>query len=143
MNTYATTVEDEFEYKRLIFNGKVAEKIFFNQDLIQETFDAPFSKKEELDTLQQEYSAIQGEIKQKEYQMSEARKYEVLNKLHGDGMEWDSDKCFEFNRQWTSYLVKKVKVLKATKSGKNRIVTHEGIKMDYVLGNFRNLIYKY
>ena len=113
---------------------------------------------------------FQGEIKQKEYQMTETRKYEVLNKLHGDGMEWDSDKCFEFNRQWTSYLVKKVKVLKATKSGKtadlevtyaqydweydendnhkrvekeNRIVTHEGIKMDYVLGNFRNLIYKY
>ena len=25
----------------------------------------------------------------------------------------------------------------------NRIVTHEGIRMDYVLGNFRNLIYKY
>ena len=102
--------------------------------------------------------------------MSEAIKYEVLNKLYGEGMEWDSDKCFEFNRQWTSYLVKKVKVLKATKSGKtadlevtyaqydweydendnhkrvekeNRIVTHEGIKMDYVLGNFRNLIYKY
>ena len=169
-NTYATTCDDEFEYRRLIFNGKIAERMLNDMESIKEAFETPFSKKEELDTLQQEYSAIQGEIKQKEYQMSEARKYEVLNKLHGDGMEWDSDKCFEFNRQWTSYLVKKVKVLKATKSGKtadlevtyaqydweydendnhkrvekeNRIVTHEGIKMDYVLGNFRNLIYKY
>ena len=169
-NTYATTCDSEFEFKRLIFNGRIAERMLNDMESIKEAFETPFSKKEELDTLQQEYSAIQGEIKQKEYQMSEARKYEVLNKLHGDGMEWDSDKCFEFNRQWTSYLVKKVKVLKATKSGKtadlevtyaqydweydendnhkrvekeNRIVTHEGIKMDYVLGNFRNLIYKY
>ena len=169
-NTYATTCDSEFEYRRLIFNGKIAERMLNDMESIKEAFETPFSKKAELDTLQQEYSAIQGEIKQKEYQMSEARKYEVLNKLHGDGMEWDSDKCFEFNRQWTSYLVKKVKVLKATKSGKtadlevtyaqydweydendnhkrvekeNRIVTHEGIKMDYVLGNFRNLIYKY
>ena len=51
LNTYATTIEDEFEYKRLIFNGKVAEKILSNQDLIQETFDTPFSKKAELDAL--------------------------------------------------------------------------------------------
>ena len=169
-NTYATTCDDEFEFRRLIFNGRIAERMLNDMESIKEAFETPFSKKEELDTLQQEYSAIQGEIKQKEYQMSEAIKYEVLNKLYGDGMEWDSDKCFEFNRQWTSYLVKKVKVLKATKSGKtadlevtyaqydweydendnhkrvekeNRIVTHEGIKMDYVLGNFRNLIYKY
>ena len=169
-NTYATTCDDEFEYRRLIFNGKIAERMLNDMESIKEAFETPFSKKEELDTLQQEYSAIQGEIKQKEYQMSEAIKYEVLNKLYGDGMEWDSDKCFEFNRQWTSYLVKKVKVLKATKSGKtadlevtyaqydweydendnnkrvekeDRIVTHEGIKMEYVMGNFRDAIYKY
>ena len=169
-NTYATTCDSEFEFKRLIFNGRIAERMLNDMESIKEAFETPFSKKEELKALQQEYFALQGEIKQKEYQISEARKYEVLNKLYGEGMEWDSDKCFEFNRQWTSYLVKKVKVLKATKSGKtadlevtyaqydweydendnhkrvekeNRIVTHEGIKMDYVLGNFRNLIYKY
>ena len=102
--------------------------------------------------------------------MAEARKYDIVSKLNGEGMEWNSDLCFEFNRQWSSYLVKKVKVIKATKSGKtvdlevtyaqydweydendnhkrvekeNRIVTHEGIKMEYVMGNFRDAIYKY
>jgi hypothetical protein len=76
---------------------------------------------------------------------------------------------FEFNRQWSSYLVKKVRIVKATKSGKtadlevtyaqydwgydddgnskkvdkeDRIVMHEGIKMEYVMGNFRKTIYK-
>ena len=169
-NTYSTTCDDEFEFRRLIFNGKIAERMLNDMESILKAFETPFSKKEELDTLQQEYFALQGEIKQKDYQMQEARKYEVLNKLMGEGMEWDSGKSFEFNRQWSSYLVKKLKVIKATKSGKtadlevtyaqydweydndnnskrvekeDRIVMHEGIKMEYVMGNFRDTIYKY
>ena len=126
--------------------------------------------KEELDTLQQEYFALQGEIKQKEYQMAEAKKQDVIDKLNGEGVEWEVGKSFEFNRQWSSYQVKKVRIVKATKSGKtvdlevtygqwdwvydeensrervekeDRIVMHEGIKMEYVMGNFRDAIYKY
>ena len=87
-------------------------------------------------------------------------------KLMGEGMEWEAGKTFELNRQWSSYQVKKVRIVKATKSGKtvdlevtyaqydwdadgnrvegeDRIVTHEKIKMEYVMGNFRNAIYKY
>lgn len=165
LNTYATTIEDEFEYKRLIFNGKVAEKILSNQDLIQDTFDAPFSKKEELDAAQEEYYAIEGEIRNQDHKIQQAKKDEVMIKLMGEGMEWEPGKTFEFNRQWTSYQVKKVRVLNATKSGKtvdlevtyaqydwdadnnrievaDRIVTHEKIKMEYVMGNFRDTIYK-
>jgi hypothetical protein len=165
LNTYATTVEDEFEYKRLIFNGKVAEKILSNQDLIQDTFDAPFSKKEELDALQEELYAIEGEIRNQDHKIQQAKKDEVMIKLMGEGMEWEAGKMFEFNRQWSSYQVKKVRVFNATKSGKtvdlevayaqydwdannnriegeDRIVTHEKIKMEYVMGNFRDAIYK-
>ena len=67
-------------------------------------------------------------------------------------------------------MVKKVRIVRATKSGKtvdlevtyaqydweydendnnkrvekeDRITTHEGIKMEYVMGNFRDAIYKY
>lgn len=165
LNTYATTIDDEYEYKRLIFNGKVAEKILSNQDLIQETFDAPFSKKEELDTLQKEDYAIEREISNQKSKIKEARKDEVMTKLMGEGMEWEAGKTFEFNRQWSSYQVKKVRVFNATKSGKtvdlevtyaqydwdadnnrieveDRIVTHEKIKMEYVMGNFSRQIYK-
>ena len=165
LNTYATTIEDEFEYKRLIFNGKVAEKILSNQDLIQDTFDAPFSKKEELDAAQEEYYAIEGEIRNQDHKIQQAKKDEVMIKLMGEGMEWEPGKTFEFNRQWSSYQVKKVRVFNATKSGKtvdlevayaqydwdadgnrvegkDRIVTHEKIKMEYVMGNFRDTIYK-
>ena len=165
LNTYATTIEDEFEYKRLIFNGKVAEKILSNQDLIQDTFDAPFSKKEELDAAQEEYYAIEGEIRNQDHKIQQAKKDEVMIKLMGEGMEWEPGKVFEFNRQWSSYQVKKVRVFNATKSGKtvdlevtyaqydwdannnrievaDRIVTHEKIKMEYVMGNFRDTIYK-
>lgn len=170
LNTYATTVEDEFEYKRLIFNGKIAERILSDPDLVQETFDAPFSKKAELNALQEEFYAIEGEIRNQNNKIQEAKKIEVLNKLMGEGMEWEPGKTFELNRQWSSYQVKKVRVLNATKSGKtvdlevtyaqydwiadeegnsvrvdieDRIVTHEKIKMEYVMGNFRDAIYKY
>ena len=165
LNTYATTVEDEFEYKRLIFNGKIAEKIFFNQDLIQETFDTPFSKKEELNALQEEFYAIEREISNQKHRIQQAKKDEVMIKLMGEGMEWEAGKTFELNRQWSSYQVKKVRIVKATKSGKtvdlevtyaqydwdadgyrtegeDRIVTHEKIKMDYVMANFNRQIYK-
>lgn len=168
-NTYSTMCEDEFEFKRLIFNGKIALRMLTDMDSIKEAFMIPFSKKEELDALQLECMLLQGEIKQKDYQMQEANRQDIIDKLNGEGMEWNSDKGFEFNRQWSSYSVKKVKVLKATKSGKtvdleviyaqydweydndnnskrvekeDRIVIHEGIKMEYVMGNFRNLIYK-
>jgi hypothetical protein len=165
LNTYATTVEDEFEYKRLIFNGKIAEKILSNPDLVQETFDAPFSKKAELNALQEEFYAIEGEIRNQNNKIQQAKKDEVMVKLMGEGMEWEAGKMFEFNRQWSSFQVKKVRVFNATKSGKtvdlevayaqydwdangnrvegeDRIVTHEKIKMEYVMGNFRDAIYK-
>jgi hypothetical protein len=141
-----------------------------DMESILKAFETPFSKKAELDTLQQEYFALQGEIKQKEYQMAEAKKQDVIDRLNGEGIEWEVGKSFEFNRQWSSYQVKKVRIVKATKSGKtvdlevtygqwdwvydeensrervekeDRIVMHEGIKMEYVMGNFRDAIYKY
>jgi hypothetical protein len=70
----------------------------------------PFSKKEELDILSKEYQILSAEIKQKEYQMQEARKQDIIDKLNGEGVEWTSGKSFEFNRQWSSYLVKKLKI---------------------------------
>ena len=169
-NTYATTCDSEFEFKRLIFNGKIALRMLTNMDSIKEAFATPFSKKEELDALSREYNILSGEIKQKDYQMTESRKQDILDKLNGEGVELDPNKYFEFARQWSSYSIKRVRIVKATKSGKtvdlevtyaqydwdtdendntkrvekeDRIVTHEGIKMEYVMGNFRDAIYKY
>jgi len=169
-NTYATTCEDEFEFRRLIFNGRVAERMLNDMDSIKEAFMIPFSKKADLEALASEYQILSAEIKQKDYQMQEVRKQDIIDKLNGEGMEWNSDMSFEFNRQWSSYLVKKVRIVKATKSGKtadlevtyaqydwgydddgnskkvdkeDRVVMHEGIKMEYVMGNFRKTIYKF
>jgi hypothetical protein len=169
-NTYATMCEDEFEFRRLIFNGKIAERMLNDLDSIKEAFATPYSKKAELAALASEYEILSSEIKQKDYQMQEVRKQDIIGKLNGEGMEWNSDMSFEFNRQWSSYLVKKVRIVKATKSGKtadlevtyaqydwgydddgnskkvdkeDRIVMHEGIKMEYVMGNFRKTIYKF
>jgi hypothetical protein len=168
-NTYSTTCDSEFEFKRLIFNGKIAERMLNNIDNIKEAFAIPFSKKEELDALTREYNILSGEVREKDNQMTEARKQDILDRLNGEGVELNSNKYFEFARQWGSYMVKKVRIVKATKSGKtvdlevtyaqhdwvydeedngkrvekeDRIATHEGIKMEYVMGNFRDLIYK-
>ena len=168
-NTYSTTCDSEFEFKRLIFNGKIAERMLNDIDSIKEAFAIPFSKKEELDALTREYNILSGEVREKDNQMTEARKQDILDRLNGEGVELNSNKYFEFARQWGSYMVKKVRIVKATKSGKtvdlevtyaqhdwvydeedngkrvekeDRIATHEGIKMEYVMGNFRDLIYK-
>ena len=110
-NTYATTCDSEFEFKRLIFNGKIALRMLTNMDSIKEAFATPFSKKEELDALSREYNILSGEIKQKDYQMTESRKQDILDKLNGEGVELDPNKYFEFARQWSSYSVKKVRIV--------------------------------
>lgn len=167
-NTYSTFIESEFEYKRLIFNGKIAEKILFNQESILEVFKTGYSKAEELESLYEQQYAIEKEIRCKDLDMIEVRKQEVIDKLYGEGMEFNVNKVFEFARNFRNYSVKKVRVNHATKSGKtvdlevtyavidwsydeegrstqtereDRVVIYEGIKMDYVLGNFRDYIY--
>jgi hypothetical protein len=167
-NTYATTCEDDFEFKRLIFNGKIALRMWTDMDSIKEAFKVPFSKKEELDALASEYEILTKEIREKEYQVKKIKREEFTEMLHGEGVEWNPGNYFEFNRQWSSYQVKKVKIVKTTKSGKtvdlevtygnwdyvyddegngkrvekeDRVVTHEKIRMDYVLGNFRDQLY--
>ena len=44
-NTYATTCEDEFEFRRLIFNGKIAERMLNSMDSIKEAFMIPLVRK--------------------------------------------------------------------------------------------------
>ena len=167
-NTYSTMCETEFEFKRLMFSGWVGEKMLTDMGSIKEAFMVPFTKKEELDALASEYEILTKEIREKEYQVKKIKREEFTEMLHGEGVEWNPGKYFEFNRQWSSYQVKKVKITKTTKSGKtadlevtygtwdyvydeegngqrvvkeDRVVTHEKIKMDYVLGNFRDQLY--
>ena len=167
-NTYSTMCETEFEFKRLMFNGRIAEKMMTDMDSIKEAFATPYTKKEELDALAGEYEILTREIKEKEYEAKKIKREEFIEKLHGEGVEWTPGKPFEFNRQWTSYQAKKVKITKTTKSGKtadlevtygnwdwiydeegnskrvdkeDKVVTHEKIRMDYVLGNFRDQLY--
>jgi hypothetical protein len=167
-NTYATMCETEFEFKRLIFNGRIAGRMLTDMDSIKAAFITPFSKKEELNALASEYQILTSEIRSKDNEISIIKKGEFTHKLHGEGIEWNPGNRFIFNRQWSSYQVKKVRIIKTTKSGKtadlevtygnwdyvyddegngkrvdreDRVVTHEGIKMDYVLGNFRDQLY--
>jgi hypothetical protein len=167
-NTYSTMCETEFEFKRLMFNGRIALRMWTDMDSIKEAFMVPFTKKEELDALASEYEILTKEIREKEYQVKKIKREEFTEMLHGEGIEWNPGKYFEFSRQWSSYQVKKVKITKTTKSGKtadlevtygtwdyvydeegngqrvvkeDRVVTHEKIKMEYVLGNFRDQLY--
>jgi hypothetical protein len=165
-NTYSTMIDSEFEYKRLIFNGKLAEKILHNQESIQAAFKIPFSKESELIALQEEVYAIEREISSKENQAQELRKQEVINKLTGEGIEYDPHNMFCLSRDWCTYTAKKIRIIDTTKSGKtanieityiqynwddegnrtegeDRIVTHEKIKLSYIMDNFRNYIYNH
>lgn len=167
-STYSTTCESEFEFRRLIFNGRIAARMLSDMDSIKEALATPFSKKDEMAALAGEYEILTQEIREKESQIRKILKEDFLTKLHGEGVEFTLGKSFQFSRQWSSYQVRKVRVIRTTKSGKtadlevaygnwdwvyddegnskrvekeDRIVTHEAIKMDYVLGNFYNQLY--
>lgn len=167
-NTYSTFIEDEFEYKRLIFNGKVAEKILYNQEVISHLLSIKYSKAEEVEELQKQVYAFDKEINQKSLEIIEEKKQEVLTKLHGEGMDYNPNQRFELANRWSNFHVKKVRIANFTKSGKtvdlevtyqiidwsydeegnekktereDRVTLHEKVKMEYVWNNFRDYIY--
>ena len=45
-NTYATTCDSEFEYRRLIFNGRIAERMLNDMESIKEAFETLRPEKE-------------------------------------------------------------------------------------------------
>jgi len=99
LNTYSTWIEDDSELKRLMFNGKVAEKLLADK----ETYSRIFAKVEEFEEkvkkFQEEMMELQyavREIERKE--ASEAKERAVKKFFSGEEIEFDEMKNIQYAR---------------------------------------------
>jgi hypothetical protein len=83
LNTYSTNIDSEFEYKRLIFNGRIAEILYkggmqlcINEIFVEDGLLKVY--KEEEKQLHQENSVLRSEIARIEKEEAEERKAKAL-----------------------------------------------------------------
>jgi hypothetical protein len=164
LNYYMTRCDHEFEFKRMMFIGKLSEKILYNQESLLHVFNTKSKYNDECNNIKSNLNQAEYEVSQINFCIQETKKQDIINALMGNGIEWDSNKTFELASKWSVNYLKNIKITNATKSGKtvdiectfknfewsekgsvevaDRIMKFESIKMDYVIGNFRDQIYK-
>ena len=87
LNTYSTNIDSEFEYKRLIFNGRIAEVLYkggmqlcINQIFVEDGLLAIY--KEQINELYSENSILRSEIARIEREEAEERKAKALENFY-------------------------------------------------------------
>lgn len=87
LNTYSTNIDSEFEYKRLIFNGRIAEVLYkggmqlcINQIFVEDGLLAVY--KEQVNELYSENSILRSEIARIEKEEVEERKAKALENFY-------------------------------------------------------------
>jgi hypothetical protein len=164
LNYYMTRCDNEFEFKRMMFIGKLSEKILYNQESILHVINSKSKDSDQCNDLKDKLYKAESEIRNIENFISEEKKQNIIDGLMGNGIEWNVNDSFEFASKWSSYGLKNIKVIKSTKSGKTvdlecvfernewdkdlNVITKDevreinDIKFDWVMSNFRNQIYK-
>ena len=164
LNYYMTRCDNEFEFKRMMFIGKLSEKVLYNQESILHVLSNKSRHDEEYSNLKNELYKLEREINELEYSIQEVKKQDIIDALMTTGVDWSGSTAFEFAAQWITYNMKHIKIVSATKSGKTvdvecvfernewdkdytKMTTTEtvrsisNIKIKHVLGNFREQIY--
>jgi hypothetical protein len=121
LNTYSTTVDNNFEFDRLITVGKVAGYIKENREALKTEF--PTNKIWSSDTYK-EKNRVENEIRSLKNEISEIEREAALAKLENEGVEFTAEREYDlpsldvrFN--WTVSRICKIKVVKKTASGKS------------------------
>lgn len=164
LNYYMTRCDNEFEFKRMMFIGKLSEKILYNQESLLHVFNMRSKYNDECDTIKNKLYQAEHEVSKINFSIQETKKQTIIDALMNNGIEWNSNKRFELASKWSVNYLKNIKITKSSKSGKtvdiecrfkqfdynengavevgDRIGKFENIKMEYVLGNFRDQICK-
>lgn len=164
LNYYMTRCDNEFEFKRMMFIGKLSEKVLYNQESLLYIINSKSKYNDECNNLKARLSQAEYEVSQINFCIQETKKQDIIDALMNNGIEWDSNKSFELASKWSINYLKNIKITNATKSGKtvdiecvfknfkwsengrvelsDRIKKFSGIRMNYVMGNFRDQIYK-
>lgn len=149
LNTYATTLDSEFEFKRLAFNGKVAELFLNDSDLFEKLFsDSEYTNT--IDQLLEEIYIAEKALYETKQQIKQAAIDEQVAKLKaGEEIKFEkpksittgsskydwADRVIAIKAEWTSK--KKVDVTFTCKAwleeDPNRVWTKTGVHEKYIL----------
>lgn len=124
LNTYSTFIDSESEFKRLIFNGKVAELFLNDSELFGKLF-APTEFDEELNSLRNESWSLQKEIDKIEQQEIATLKHDKLTKLlNSEEIEFENPITLSYGAKKYDSIdrVISMKCLNFNKSKKKAIV---------------------
>tara|TARA_R110000823_G_scaffold512_2_gene2179 strand:- start:1145 stop:1897 length:753 start_codon:yes stop_codon:yes gene_type:complete len=138
LNTYSTNVDTEFEYRRLIFNGKVAEVLYKEgmQSCIDQIFvedDLLTIYKEQVEALRTEDYALSREVDRMNREEIEGKRAKVLESFYnGEEVEFDEMRTIEYGRGRydTVYRVMKLKCIDKNTSGKKVTVQFSSSRYD-------------
>lgn len=121
LSTYSTTVDNDFEFDRLITVGKVAAFVKENKVNLVETFrlGSPWNSAE-----QKEVYRLGNELSTLRNEKSNVERQAILAKLETEGVEFSADKwsnfpSLEVRWNWSVRSIFKIKVVKKTASGKS------------------------
>ena len=121
LSTYSTTVDNDFEFDRLITVGKVASFVKNNQDALIEAFTiaSPWNSAE-----QKEVYRLDRELQTLRNEKSTLEHNALLAKLETEGVEFVADKwnhlpSLDVRWDWSVREIFKIKVVKKTASGKS------------------------
>jgi len=146
LNTDSTTVDNNFEFDRLITVGKVAAFIKENREALKTEFpsNTVYDSKE-----YSEKYRIQNEIRTLQNEKSDIERSAILSKLENEGVEFTAEKPYDLPRlearfNWSISNICKIKIVKKTASGKsadlevtNRYKSYDGTVSEQV-----ELVYK-
>ena len=121
LNTYSTTVDNNFEFDRLITVGKVAAFIKENREALRT--EIPTSSVWDSENYKEKYR-IQNEIRTLQNEKHEIERSSALSKLYNEGVEFTAERPYDLPRlearwDWSISNICKIKIVKKTASGKS------------------------
>ena len=138
LNTYSTFVDTEFEYRRLIFNGKIAEVLYkggmqscIDQIFVEDGLLASYKEQEEI--LRTEDYALSREIDKMNREEAEEKRAKVLESFYnGEEVEFDEMRTIQYGggRYDAICRVMKLKCIDRNASGKKVTVEYTCLNYD-------------
>ena len=138
LNTYSTTIDSEFEYKRLIFNGRIAEILY--KGGMNECINTIFVEdgllkvwKEQVSELHSENSILRSEIDRMNREEADMRKAKALENFYiGEEVVLDKLQTISYGRGKYDAVVRvsKLKCINKNTSGKKVTVEFTCLSYD-------------
>lgn len=123
LNTYATTIDTEFELKRLMFNGKVAQLFLDDPELYNKLF-VPTEVSEEYDAINTEHHDVNRALREINQTIKQAFIDEQISKLKaGQEIEFNEFKTITYGRGKWECVFRVIKMKAEWVSNKKANVT--------------------